>query len=62
VDEYRERSCVLGKPIYVLKNDGKKEARAVEINEQGNLTVEYADGERETLRAGEISVRARPGL
>ncbi|MDR3296265.1 MAG: biotin--[acetyl-CoA-carboxylase] ligase [Clostridiales Family XIII bacterium] len=59
IDEYRARSCVVGKNIYVIQGDQKKEAEAVGINDSGNLLVRYPDGRTETLYAGEISIRVR---
>lgn len=57
MDEYRQRSMVLGKGIYVIKNDEKYEAKAIDINNHGGLLVKYKTGETELLNTGEVSIR-----
>jgi len=57
LDEYRSRSIILGRDISVLSSSGTKLARAVEIDNDCGLVFEYNDGEMETLRSGEVSVR-----
>ena len=55
--EYKKRSFVLGKMVNVLSGNGATPARALDIDERCRLVVEYADGHREALSSGEISVR-----
>jgi len=55
--EYRRRSFVLGKMVNVIANDGTTPARALDVDEKCRLIVEYADGRREALSSGEISVK-----
>ena len=61
--EYRRRCFILGEQIYVhpLSSDKEIPARALAIEDDGGLLVEYLDGEnagnREVLRTGEISIR-----
>ena len=66
MDSYRSRSMVLGKEITVYtgtyrkdptKELGGKAARALGIDDNGGLVVEYETGVRETLRSGEVSIR-----
>ena len=66
MDSYRSRSMILGRRITVYtgayRKDptqelGGKPARALSINDDGGLVVEYEDGARETLRSGEVSIR-----
>lgn len=57
VEEYRKRSLVTGKEILVLKRDGAKKAKALDVDRDCRLLVEYENGEREKLSSGEISVR-----
>ncbi len=54
---YREKSLVLGKTICVLKNNKSLPARALEIDDNCCLLVEYTDGKREILSSGEISIK-----
>lgn len=57
MDEYREMSTVLCKDIYVIKNDIKLEAKAIDIDNRGGLFVKYKTGETELLNTGEVSIR-----
>ncbi|MDR1953602.1 MAG: biotin--[acetyl-CoA-carboxylase] ligase [Clostridiales Family XIII bacterium] len=58
MDEYRRRSFIVGRSIQVIRGDKKISAIALGINDDGSLSVEYADGKRETLRSGEVSITA----
>lgn len=56
MDEYREKSCVLGREITFYVNNIPHRATAVDIDENGGLIV--SDGkEKTTLSSGEITVR-----
>ncbi len=56
IEEYRNRSIVIGKTVS-FKADGKEfSALAADINQQGNLVVRLTDGRLKTLRSGEISL------
>lgn len=55
--EYKQRSLVVGKQIYVLDGDNKKPARAVAVTDTCELLVEYPDGKREVLSSGEVSIK-----
>ena len=57
MEKYRERSLVIGKEILVLKRDGSRKAKALDVDQDCHLLVEYEDGTREKLSSGEISVR-----
>ena len=65
IETYRSKSMVIGKNITVYKgiyiNDPSevpsRPARILDIDENGGLMVLYADGSRETLTSGEISIR-----
>ena len=59
LEDYRRHSMVLGKPVVWMLNGERREATAVEIDEEGGLVVEDADGTRRTLQSGEISLRVR---
>lgn len=53
----RENSALLGKDINVIKRDGSLEAKALDIDEEGRLLVEYLDGTKEFIVSGEVSIR-----
>lgn len=55
--EYRARSLVIGKEIRVISPAGQREARALDVDGECRLVVQYGDGSRETLSSGEISIR-----
>ncbi len=57
MSEYKEKSLVIGKDIFVLKGEKRARARALDIDENARLLVEYENGEREYLSSGEVSVR-----
>ena len=54
---YRERDALYGSEIAWSGPDGSSEGRAEGVNEDGNLVVFTADGERRTLTAGEVHLR-----
>ena len=56
MDEYKEKSCVLGREITYFVNNIPHKATALDIDENGGLIV--SDGkEKTTLSSGEITVR-----
>ncbi|MEZ4626853.1 MAG: biotin--[acetyl-CoA-carboxylase] ligase [Eubacteriales bacterium] len=57
--EYRRRSFVIGREITVLSESGETPARALDVDDRCRLVVEYADGRREALSTGEISIKVR---
>ena len=57
LQEYRQRSIVLGREVTLIRGDEKKRARALDISENGGLIVLTSDGEQKELTSGEISVR-----
>ena len=54
---YKQKSIVLGKNIFVIKSDERKKAKAIDIDSNAHLVVEYENGERESLFSGEVSIR-----
>ena len=62
MDEYRRRSMVLRKDIRVYKDiatDNFVDAKAVDVSNDGGLSVIYSDGTKETITTGEISIRLK---
>ncbi len=57
LEESRRRSVVLGRTVTVLRGNETFTARAVDMNEQGHLLVETADGEISELFSGEVSLQ-----
>lgn len=57
LDSYRALLCCLGQTVRVTSPAGSYDAVCLDVNDQGNLIVERADGETVTLSSGEISIR-----
>ncbi len=55
------RSAILGKEIFVIRGEEKKQGMAMAISEDGFLKVRYDSGEEEVLSSGEVSVRGLEG-
>ena len=53
----RDKSILLGKEIKVIKRNESLNAKALDLNEEGLLVVEYEDATKEKLISGEISIR-----
>lgn len=56
LEDYRKRNLVLGKEITVPKGNTVLAAKALKIDENCRLLVEYNDSKREYLSSGEISI------
>ncbi len=61
MDRYRKDCITLGKDISILRGDTVTYAQALDIDADGGLLVRYADGTRETVQSGEVSVRGMYG-
>ena len=59
LDICKKNSYILGKEINLMKNQETIEAKALDINENGELVVMYENGEIDNIISGEISVRIR---
>lgn len=55
--EYRNRSFVIGREVYVLTPGERKKARVLDVDQDCHLVVCYDDGSEEHLSSGEISIR-----
>lgn len=60
-ERYRRDCLTLGRLVRVLRADRVDEALAADIDPYFGLVLEYADGHRETLQSGEVSVRGLYG-
>ncbi len=66
IESYKQKSIVIGKDIQVYKGryrlspDDELQgipAKAIDIDDDGRLVVQYGDGSREALSSGEITIR-----
>ena len=58
---YRKDCLTTGHPVQLITPSQRREAQAIEIDDQFRLVVELPDGTREALMAGEVSVRGMYG-
>lgn len=54
---YRRDCVTLGKDITVIRGDLRRNGRALDVDCNGGLVVQYDDRETETVSSGEVSVR-----
>ena len=58
LEEYRKRSIIIGRGIYVSSGNETKPAYAIAIDDECRLIVRYENGETATLNSGEVSIIA----
>lgn len=61
LSESRRRSVLIGREVTVLRGESRIPARAIDVNDRGELVVEYPDRRIEALSSGEVSVRLPEG-
>lgn len=59
VGEYRDRSCLVGKRVHVLRGDTPRPALVQGVDERCRLLVRYDDGTAEALLSGEVSLHTQ---
>lgn len=60
--ERYQRDCVtLGQCISLLRGDTVRHGRAISLDAQGGLVVQFDDGHLETVNSGEVSIRGMYG-
>lgn len=57
MEDYRRWSNVIGKDVRFTSGDGWMDAKALDIDDDGGLLVQLDNGEKKTLRTGEITLR-----
>ena len=57
----RDNSVLLGKEVRIINGSVEKKARAVDIDDDGQLVIITEDGSTETVFSGEVSVRGLYG-
>lgn len=57
----RENSIVLGREINIIQNSKATKVKALDIDSEGELIVEYADGKMNKVISGEVSIRGING-
>lgn len=62
LDAYRKDCITVGQEISLLRvGEEVRHGRAVSVDEEGALVVEFTDGHLETVNSGEVSVRGMYG-
>ena len=59
--EYKENCITLGKEIQVIRQEHIRRGKALDLDAEGGLLVQYEDGSTETVSSGEVSVRGMYG-
>ena len=59
--EYKRDCMVLGREVLIITAQAERPAKAVDLDGQCGLIVEYPDGTRQTLKAGEVRIREKKG-
>ena len=57
MEDYRRWANVIGKDVRFTSGDGWMDAKALDIDDDGGLLVQLDNGEKKTLRTGEITLR-----
>ena len=58
---YRADCVTLGQDVVILREGSRREAFALDIDDQGALILRFPDGHQEAVSAGEVSVRGMYG-
>ncbi len=53
----RKNSATIGREVKLIKANKARKGKALDINERGELLVEFEDGELENIFSGEVSIR-----
>lgn len=61
VELCRNNSVLLGESIKIISAGKETKARALDINDEGKLVVQYEDGKIENIISGEVSMRGLYG-
>lgn len=59
--QYKAGCITLGKDIQVIRGDSVRPGKAIDLDDNGGLLVEFPDGHSETVASGEVSVRGMYG-
>ena len=62
LNRYRQDCITIGQEISLLRvGEEVRHGRAIDMDDEGALIVEFSDGHRETVNSGEVSVRGMYG-
>ena len=62
LERYRQDCITIGQEISLLRvGEPVRHGKAVDMDEEGGLIVEFPEGHRETVNSGEVSIRGMYG-
>ena len=61
MERYREKCVTVGQEISLIRGDEIRCGKALSVDADGALSVEFPDGHRESVNSGEVSVRTAHG-
>lgn len=61
IERYRSNCVTIGAEVVVLRGEAQRCGKALDVDENGALTVAFNDGLTETVNSGEVSVRGLCG-
>ena len=61
LDAYRKDCVTIGREISVVRGDSVRHGKALSVDDEGALVVEYEDGTVAAVNSGEVSIRGMYG-
>ena len=61
LQQYRADCITIGQEISLVRGEEVRYGKAVDVDDQGALIVDFRDGHRESVNSGEVSVRGMYG-
>lgn len=61
MDRYRQDCITAGRQVVLLRGEEKRYGTALQVEDDGALTVRFDDGQVQTVQSGEVSVRGLYG-
>lgn len=59
--QFKEKCVTIGSQISIVRGESIRHGKAVDVDADGGLLVEYPDGTAETVTSGEVSIRGMYG-
>ncbi len=59
--QFRSRCVTVGQEISILRGDEVRHGKALSVDEDGGLLVQFSNGHTETVASGEVSIRGMYG-
>ena len=59
---YRQNCATLGQEIFVIQTDSVRPGKALDLDDDGGLIVNFEDGATQTVHSGEVSIRRKNNL